>query len=736
MENRDHDFTDVSLRSKESDSMDPLTGLYYDRVFLQKADERLKTIEPNTFILTAIDIEHFRLFNKLYGRKEGDQLLCLISECIRRIQDQYDGVAGYFGGDNFALLMPDQPQALQNLQKEISEEISKLSDTVGFLPAFGIYQINDTSMSAIAMYDRATIALSHVFGNFTRRICRYDSSMVEKMEEELILISEVKKGLENREFIFYAQPQCDISTGKIVGAESLVRWNHRSKGIIPPGAFIPVLEKNGFIADLDKYIWEEVCKWIRGWIDQGNTPIPISVNISRIDIFSMDVPSYILMLVHKYSLPVNLLKIEITESAYAEDDDRIRQSVKMLQDAGFYVMMDDFGSGYSSLNMLKSVAVDVLKLDMRFLDMTEEEANKGIGILESVVNMSRQMGLPIIVEGVETKGQEDFLVSMGCRYAQGYYYYRPLPLQEFEKVLLEDNRLDVNGLWSKHVEAFHIREFMDSNLFSETMLNNILGAAAFYDIYQNKIEITRINEQYLLMTGVSSGQDTDYSKKLWDHIPDEDRQTLFGIFRRAHDNPVKGGQGYVHYLRADGRVLWIFLRIFFLREREGHQLFYGSLTDMTLCHDAQAQREQLEEAADELTNEQKKRLELNFGEFPCGYMVIRPIADPVSDRVDYKIAYVNHEMYKLAGNSLKHREELETDVFMTVAKELREKIRAAAFEGRTSRQSVFSPFSNRYFQFTIYQYEQGYAGLILHDVSQREEGMPKTDVMDVQPNDQ
>lgn len=581
MQEKKNDRESASCYIQEGSELNPLTGLYYDRIFLEKTEERLKKIRPDTYILVAIDIEHFKLFNKLYGREEGDRLLVFISECIRKIQDKYDGVAGYFGGDNFALLMPDILRVLEQLQADIAEGASSLSDTVGFLPAFGVYRIADTSLTAIAMYDRATIALSHVFGNFTKRICIYDVSMVEKMEEELMLISEIKKGLENHEFTFYAQPQCDISTGKIVGAESLVRWNHKTKGLIPPGVFIPVLEKNGFIADLDRFVWEEVCKWMRSWIDRGNTPVPMSVNISRIDIFSMDVPTYIIELLKKYDLSVNLLKIEITESAYAEEDERIRQSVKRLQDAGFFVMMDDFGSGYSSLNMLKSVAVDVLKLDMRFLDMTEQESVKGIGILESVVNMSRQMGLPIIVEGVETKNQEDFLLSMGCRYAQGYYYYRPLPIKEFEAILSEENKLDVSGLWSKQVEAFHVREFLDNNLFSDTMLNNILGAAAFYDFYQNEIEITRVNEQYFRLSGVSSRQDADYSKKLWNHIMDDDRELLFSIFEKARQNPLTGGEGYVHYLRADGRVLLIFLRLFFLREREGHQLFYGSLTDMS-----------------------------------------------------------------------------------------------------------------------------------------------------------
>lgn len=715
---KNDEIAELIVQTEKQETRSPLTGLLFDRIFLQKADERLKTIQPNTYILVALDIEHFRLFNKLYGREEGDRLLCYIAGCLKNIQDSCDGLAGYFGADNFALLIPDHQELLEQLQRDISDGVGRLTDTAGFLPAFGVYEIEDCSLSTIAMYDRATIALSHVFGNFSRRICRYDASMVEKMEEELLLISEIKKGLENHEFTFYAQPQCDISSGKIVGAESLVRWNHKTKGIIPPGVFIPVLEKNGFIADLDKFIWQEVCKWLRSWIDRGNTPVPISVNISRVDIFSMDVPAYISELMQEYRLPTNLLKIEITESAYAEEDDRIVLAVKQLQDMGFFVMMDDFGSGYSSLNMLKSVAVDVLKLDMRFLNMTEEESSKGIGILESVINMSRQMGLPIIVEGVETKDQEKFLLNMGCRYAQGYYYYRPLPVEDFEKVLLEDNKLDVGGLWSKQVEEFHIREFLDSNLFSDAMLNNVLGPAAFYDVYQNKIEITRVNEQYFKLTGISAEENADYSKKMWDHIWDEDRQILFDIFNQARETPAEGGQGYVHYLRSDGQVLWIFLRVYYLREREGHQMFYGSLTDITAQEKGTHRRRQLEEAADALTEEQKTGLEQTFKNLPCPYMVVQPTGDEGEASIDYQIVYVNREMYRLTGNWLKHRKELETGIFQEETDPFKKKILAAAKEGKHSRHSVFSSLSNRYFQFTIYQYAPGYAGLLLHDVSQ------------------
>ena len=342
----------------------PLTGLFYDKIFLQRVDEILKNIVPNTYCMVAIDIEHFRLFNKLYGREAGDELLIHVADCIVKIRDTYNSAAGYFGGDNFGVLMPYEEELIKAFFDSIFEGVKKWNNAVGFMPALGVYIIDDVNVPAIMMYDRATMALNHVVGNYTKRICKYNSDMEEKLEEELKILSEVQIALEKDEFTFFAQPQCDISTGKIVGAESLVRWKHSTKGMIPPGVFIPVLEKNGFIADLDRHVWKKVCEWLRSWIDRGYHPVPVSINVSRIDIFSMDVPAYLKELLETYDLPAKLLKVEITESAYAESNDAIIKSVKQLQDAGFLVMMDDFGSGYSSLNMLKNVAAIVHQMQV------------------------------------------------------------------------------------------------------------------------------------------------------------------------------------------------------------------------------------------------------------------------------------------------------------------------------------------------------------------------------------
>ena len=588
---------------------------------------------------------------------------------------------------------------------------------VGFLPGFGVYEIADATMAAATMYDRATTALSHTIGNHTKRIYVYDDSIVESMEEELNLLTEIQVGLEFDEFTFFVQPQCDISTGRIVGAEALVRWKHRIKGMIPPGIFIPVLEKNGFISDLDKLVWRKVCEWLRQWIDRGYQPVPISINVSRIDIFSLDVPDYLEELLETYQLKPSNLKVEITESAYAENNDKIVDTVKRLQDFGFLVMMDDFGSGYSSLNMLKSVSVDVIKIDMQFLDFDEQADGRAISILETVVNMSRQMGLPIVVEGVETKMQEDFLRDMGCRYMQGYYYYKPLPIEEFENLLSDESRLDSSGILHHQVEEFRVREFLDENLVNDTMLNNILGATAFYDLYENKIEILRVNTPYYQLVGALPEEDTLDQKKLWEHVHDDDRTTFLSMFERAYANPSEGAQGYVHFLREDNAVIWVYVRIFFLREKEGHKMFYSSLTDMTMQQEKLLKESMVEQPMEMLDVSERPHLNQYFGDMPCGYGVIEVMLDEEGNVSSYEIVYANYEMECMAGGDEKNLYNFITKMFTDARQELLLKAYQAAYMGNVVNHYLYSPADSRYLQLTLYQYERGYAGCILRDVT-------------------
>ncbi len=580
------DINEQKLREQElqnqgSRDVDSLTGLYRRHSFFSNAEAFLENADPGKYCLVAIDIEHFKLFNEWYGQKAGDCFLIRVGDCLKQVQAEYGGVAGYMGSDDFGIVLPNDRAVLDRLQNQIVEYAKEHGKDAGFMPAFGIYPIDNPRIPASGMYDRAVIALGMIKGNYAVRSSWYDSEMKQKMEENHKLLSDVQRALTNHEFTFYAQPKCNMATGKIIGLESLVRWNHPEKGIVPPGSFIPLLEENGFISNLDLYIWEEVCRSVRGWMDRGYRAVPISVNVSRVDIYTLDVVKTFKDLTDKYSLPPALIEAEITESAYAEDYTRITAVAEGLRNAGFTVLMDDFGSGFSSLNMLKDVKVDVLKIDMKFLEMDEQSSNKGMNILETVINMARLMGLRVIAEGVETREQADFLLDMGCNYAQGYYFYRPMPIQVFEPLLSNEDNIDFRGIQAKQVGRLHVKELLGEDAISQTLLNNILGAVAFYDVCGDRVELVRVNEQYYRVTRTNPVDLEERRRRIMEDIYQEDREQVMNIFRQAGRDLQNGAQGDFRRVLGDGSSRWIHIRAFFLREQDGHSLYYGSISDVT-----------------------------------------------------------------------------------------------------------------------------------------------------------
>ena len=557
-----------------------LSDYYYNHSFMERLRKRLPEILPNTYCIVAIDIEHFRLFNKLYGRSSGDEVIRYIYTCLKQSALEYDGIDAYLGGDNFVAFLPDDDEVLNNIRQKIIKKFSEWNNTSAFFPLFGVYTIKDTSVLPELMYDHAMLALSHAEEDYKWHICRYTIEMESSLEKEVYLLAAIEEGLEKGEFTFFAQPQCNIATGQIVGAEALVRWQKPDGEVLLPGGFIPVLEKNKMIDQLDRYVWEKVCQWLKGWIDQGYSPVPISINVSRIDIYAMDVPKYIFSLLEKYQIPEHLIKIEITESAYTENNNRISHAVNTFRNRGLVVMMDDFGCGYSSLNMLKNIPVDVLKLDMRFLQFKEEERQKSANILESIVNMAGLLHLPIVVEGVENESQEKFVQKLGCRYIQGFYNYKPLPIKKFEELLRDKRQIDTQGLVYKQVEPMHIREFIDTNFVSDSMLNNVLGPVVFFEVLGGDIKITRVNEQYFRMLGEQHFEE-DIQKEFLKRIPEEERCVFHRMIEKAFENPVLGADGMIHLLCEGEQKMSVYTKVFYLREREGYRQYYCSLLDIS-----------------------------------------------------------------------------------------------------------------------------------------------------------
>lgn len=431
---------------------DALTGLYNKEAFYERVSQILSRRDPkDKFDIICMDIENFKLVNDMFGENQGNQLLCYMAKVIKHIIEPINGICSRISGDIFAIFIPrifgKEQQFVDSIQKYIYQYTTKFNIII----RFGIYQIYDyEDISVRAMCDRAKLACQTIKGMYDRYYVYYD----EKLRNELLAQQEItgimEEALNDGQFQVYFQPKCCLNTEKIVGAEALIRWKHPLKGFLHPAEFIPLFEKNGFITTLDLFVLEKSCQSLRKWIDQGYNAVPISVNISRVDIFNPNLPDIISGIVKKYNLETKYLHFEITETAYTENPRQLIDMVITLKLKGFIVEMDDFGSGYSSLNMLSDVPVDTLKLDMRFLKGNNSK-DRSEDILDSIVHLAQKLNLSVIAEGIETKEDLDFLKSIGCKYGQGYYFSKPLPIDEFENIIKNIKENDANNLDDKDV---------------------------------------------------------------------------------------------------------------------------------------------------------------------------------------------------------------------------------------------------------------------------------------------
>ena len=415
---------------------------YRNNEFFRRAHIWAEHVETSRIGMAAIDINYFKLYNDLFGREAGDILLETFGSIVATLSTVCHGVAGYLGGDDFCLVFPvDDDLSMESFSNDVELQLLKYANTDGFSPAVGVVVSRDPSISMTILYDRALVALSNVKGDYTKHVSFYNEESYEHERQNQLLLIKTREGLAKGEFTFYLQPKVDIETNKVVSAEALARWIHEGK-VVPPVQFVELMEHTGYIFALDSYIWDAVCAWQRSVIDRGIEPVPVSVNVSRVDFYFTDLANHFIGLVEKYDISPQLIGIEVTESAYSKDIETINDVICRLQEYGFRVLMDDFGSGYSSLKMLRSVSVDVLKMDKGFIDNANiNEGTDTDAIIGSVIKMAHMMGLPVVSEGVETEEQRDSLRCMGCDYVQGYYYYRPMAIDDFEKILTSEDAI-------------------------------------------------------------------------------------------------------------------------------------------------------------------------------------------------------------------------------------------------------------------------------------------------------
>lgn len=410
---------------------DSMTGLYNSETFYRKASEIINIHNDRNFAIISIDVDRFRLINDRYGIEAGNRTLETVGKIIREVSPK-DSIAKRYQSDVFSVLL--RYNADQDLVTYMTDLSAAIRDAkilpISLAVTYGIYKITDRSIPVRLMCDRARAVKKQIKGNALTNYAVYDDVIRLKLREKAEIEEEMQLALANREFVIYVQPQIDIKTQKVCGGEALVRWKHPIKGVMVPAQFLDLFESNGFVTKMDMYVWEEACRYLRQLQDKG-IYIPISVNISRVHIGSTNLSNILMDLIRKYNIAPKYLELEITENLFMDDVDELFDEMMELKNCGFKIMMDDFGSGYSSLNMLRNAPVDVLKIDRFFLDEIMS-TSRGKIIVEASVRMAKQLGLGVIAEGVESKEQLEFLANIDCDIAQGYYYSRPIPTDDFE----------------------------------------------------------------------------------------------------------------------------------------------------------------------------------------------------------------------------------------------------------------------------------------------------------------
>lgn len=565
---------------------DVLTGILNKSKFFYNTRNMLNIFGTEDFVFIRIDIEKFQLINSFFGMDEGDNLLKYMADYLQNVEKEYRYITyGRIEADIFAVCFSyDNEKEITDFVKKFTNQMEKNPLDFDITPFFGVYLVKNRDLSINEMYDKANLASKNCKGNYIQNYFFYTKEMSEEIIKEQHIINNMKNALKNEEFVLYLQPKYELQRNSIAGAEVLVRWITADGRMISPGEFIPVFERNGFILKLDQYVWEKTCQLLAGWRDEGSKIFPVSVNISRVSLYNPKIVDVICGLTEKYNIPPEWLQLELTESAYTGNPKAIKEMMEQLQKKGFSILMDDFGSGYSSLNVLKDIAVDVLKIDMKFLDGSGDDG-RSENILASVVRMAKWLNMPVVAEGAERKEQVSFLHSIGCEYVQGFYFARPMPVKEYEKLLyeqpyFEDDETrrtsnDTNAIWT-------------ANMQMEMIFSNMMQAAAIYEYSDGNIEVVRVNDAYFDMFGY---HDTDrVHKEIEGSIDHVDRERFMDTFAQVVENQSTAECEVKRFLES-GREIWIKLRLKYINRVGDRHIIFGCIDDIT------AQREMDNELA-------------------------------------------------------------------------------------------------------------------------------------------
>lgn len=424
---------------------DRLTGLLNREYFYRYAEQFDQNHEGQEMDAMMVDICHFRMINERYGKAFGDEVLRRLGESLRNAVRDGGGIVCRRVADTFLVYCPHREDYKSILDGAVKALPARNSGSAIRL-RMGVYARADRTIELERRFDRAKMALDTLIGNYRSSCALYDSALHENEIFEERLLESFDAAIREKQFLVYFQPKFDIRPEKpvLASAEALVRWVHPELGFIQPDKFIPLFEKNGLIPRLDEYVWRETAAHIRDWKNRLGVSVPVSVNVSRVDMFDTDLAGTLTELLRENGLTPADLLLEITESAYTRDSSQIIERVNQLRGLGFHIEMDDFGTGYSSLSMISELPIDALKLDMIFI-RTAFAGNRSTRLIEIIIDIANFLGVPVIAEGVETEEQMTALREMGCDLVQGYYFSRPVPGEAFEEFLPAGRRTAGKG---------------------------------------------------------------------------------------------------------------------------------------------------------------------------------------------------------------------------------------------------------------------------------------------------
>ena len=424
---------------------DKLSGLYTIDYFFEYLKQIIPLDMGSDRDAIVINIERFRLINEIYGRSVGDQILAQIGAYLQEMLVNLNAIACRAGADIFYVYCIHQDD-YQDLQATLQNMLAKFANVNNIRVRIGVWQYVDRgTVDPESWFDRAKTACDRISGNFTTSVAIYNSGLHTKHLREERLIHDIYEAIEHKDLKVYYQPKYAIQGDKphLRSAEALIRWIHPTLGFINPGDFIPLFESNGLIQMVDYYVWNEAAAQVRRWKEENHWTVPVSVNVSRIDIYDPDLENKLCNIMQENKLSPNEYMIEITESAYSENSKGLIEVLNSMRSKGFHIEMDDFGTGYSSLSMLTALPIDILKIDMSFVrNMELDEKNKKM--VELIIDIAKFLKVPSVAEGVETESQLRTLRKMGCDVIQGYFFSKPVPPEEFVKFIEKEK-----SLWEK-----------------------------------------------------------------------------------------------------------------------------------------------------------------------------------------------------------------------------------------------------------------------------------------------